>query len=125
MSDPAARATSDLIVLALDELVQLVIDAGVVCTRDPGEFQPPGAIVAAPTISGAATMQSIAISVPVYIVSDQPGGAAGLEWMLEAVALLLPVFGETSATPAQWVSPINPAGLPAYLITATLNVSTS
>jgi hypothetical protein len=125
VSDPAARTTSDLIILALDELVQLVIDAGVVATRDPGEFQPPGAIIAAPTISGAATMQSIAITVPVYIVTDQPGGAAGLEWMLEAVALLLPVFGETSATPATFTSPINPAGLPAYLITATVNVSTS
>ena len=125
MSDPGARAAADLITAALDEIVQRVIDAGVVCTRDPGEFQPPGAIVSAPTITGAATLQSIGITVPVSVVSDREPGPAGLEWMLEAVSALLPAFGETAAEPTVWISPINPAGLPAYLITARVNVSTS
>lgn len=124
MSEPAARAAADFIITALDELVQLVIDAGVDCTRDAGDFQPPGAIVGPPTITGAATMSSIGLTVPVYIVSDRPAESAGLEWMLEAVALLLPAFGETAAEPTLWVGPINPAGLPAYLITARVNVST-
>lgn len=119
------RDMAGAIVLALDALVQSVIDAGVACTRDPGDFQPPGAIVSAPTITGAATMQSIGMTVPVFIVHDQATSAGGLEWLLEAVAAILPVFGETAAEPTLWNSPINPAGLPAYLITARVNVSTT
>jgi hypothetical protein len=125
MSDPGARAAADLITTALDGIVQEIIDAGVVATRDPGDFQPPGAIVAAPTITGAATLQSIGLTVPVYVVSDQPGGAEGLDWMLEAVTLLLPIFRESAAEPTLWHGPINPAGLPAYLITLRVNVSTT
>lgn len=114
---------ADLIASALDGIVAEISDAGVPVTRDPGDFQPPGAIVGAPTITGAATMQSIGLTVPVYVVSDQTG-AEGLDWMLETVTTLLPVFGESAATPTLWHSPINPAGLPAYLITLRVNVST-
>lgn len=124
MTAPETRARAGLISEALDLLVQQVIDAGVVCTRDPGDFQPPGAIVAAPTITGAATMSSIALTVPIYVVADLTG-AEGLDWMLEAVSALLPELGETSATPTLWHGPINPNGLPAYLITVRANVSTS
>jgi len=124
VTDPSARAAADLITSALDAIVQEIIDAGVTATRDPGDFQPPGAIVAAPTITGAATLQSIGIVVPVFVVSDQ-SGADGLDWMLEAVTALLPAFGETAAEPTLWNSPINPAGLPAYLISLRVNVSTT
>ena len=119
-----ARAAADLITQALDAIVQQVIDAGVAATRDPGDFQPPGAIIGPPTITGAATMQSIGMTVPVYVVADVTG-SAGLDWMLGCVAALLPVFGETAAEPTSWISPINPVGLPAYLITARVNVSTT
>lgn len=126
MSEPAARAQADLILTALDELVQAVIDAGVLCTRDPGEFQPPGAIIDPPTITGAATMQSLAMDVPIFVVSDQPGGVAALDWMLPAVMLILPALGIAGpATPTSWASPINPAGLPAYLVILHCNVSTT
>lgn len=125
MSDPAAQLAAGLIGDALDAVVQACIDAGVQASRDPGEFQPPGAIVTAPTITGAATMQSVAMSVPVYVVSDQPTSLEGLDWLLEAVSALLPALGVSAATPTTWISPINPQGLPAYLLTATVNVSTS
>jgi len=125
MSDPGARAAADMILNALEAIVERITAAGIPASRDPGEFQPPGAIVSAPTITGAATLQSIGITVPIYVVSDQPGGAAALEWLLETVSALLPTFGETAAEPTTWISPINPAGLPAYLITARVNVSTT
>lgn len=107
----------------LDELVAAVAAAGIPATRDPGDFQPPGSIIEAPTITGAATMGSLGLTVPVYVVSDQPPNASGLDWMLEAVGLLLPVFGDHTATPTKWYGPINPAGLPAYLITLRVNAS--
>jgi len=116
---------ADAIITALDAIVQEVIDAGVAATRDPGEFQPPGAIIAAPTITGAATMQSIGMLVPVWIVSDLAPSAEGVDWLLGCVTALLPVFGETAAEPVPWISPINPQGLPAFLITARVNVSTT
>lgn len=122
--DAAQLDTADLITGALDAIVGVLVDAGIPATRDPGEFQPPGAIVAAPTITGAATMQSIGLTVPVYVVHTD-SGVAGLDWLLAAVSILLPVFGETAASPTLWNSPINPAGLPAYLITVRVNVSTT
>ena len=75
-----------------------------------------------PTITGAATLQAIGLSVPVMIVADQPG-QAGQDFCLQCVTLLLPVFGETQAEPTTWISPINPAGLPAYLIRVRANVA--
>ncbi|HET6195762.1 MAG TPA: hypothetical protein VFE12_08415 [Acetobacteraceae bacterium] len=125
MSDPAARLQAGLIIDALDAIVQACIDAGVQATRIDGDFQPPGAIVSAPTITGAATMQTLAMTVPVYVVTDQPG-SDGLEWSLEAVSALLPALGVAGpVTPTTWISPINPAGLPAYLLTVQCNVTTS
>jgi hypothetical protein len=109
---------------ALDAIVSVLVDAGLPATRDPGDFQPPGGIVAPPTIVGASTMQSIALTVPVWIVTDQPG-QEGTDWALGWVAVLLPVLGESAAEPLPWISPINPAGLPAYLITVHANVATT
>jgi hypothetical protein len=122
---PGARAQADAVLVALDAIVQAVIDAGVVCTRDPGEFQPPGAIVDPPTITGAATMQSLAMDVPIYVVSDQPGGLAAVDWMLPAALEIVAALGAVGATPTSWTSPINPAGLPAYLIILGVNVTTT
>lgn len=126
MTDQAAAEVTlpDLIGAALDAIAAAIADAGIPTTRDPGDFQPPGAIVAAPTILGAATLQSIGLEVPVYVVSDTPG-LAGLDWMLGVVAIVLPLLGETAATPTPWISPLNPAGLPAYLVTVRVNVSTT
>jgi len=108
---------------ALDAVVAVCEAAGVAATRDPGEFQAPGAIIGPPTITGLATHASIGLTVPVYVVHADPG-MVGLDWMLEQVEILLPAFGETASEPTLWNSPLNPAGLPAYLITVRLNVST-
>jgi hypothetical protein len=113
----------DMLTAALDQVVALVESAGIAATRDPGDFQPPGVIVAAPTITGAATMQSIGLLVPVYVVADE-AGQGGLDWMLGVVTQLLPLFRESAAEPTNWISPLNPAGLPAYLITLRTNVAT-
>ena len=115
-------STADLIGAALDAIVDAVATVGLPVTRDPGDLQPPAVIVGAPTITGAATLQAIGLSVPVYVVADAPG-KTGLDYMLAAVTLLLPVFGETIAEPTLYASPLNPAGLPAYLIRVRVNVA--
>lgn len=122
MSTEAEVAPSDMIGAALDGLVDVIQTAGVAATRDPGDFQPPAAIVGAPSITGQATMAAIALSVPIYIVADGSGKVA-LDWMLAAVVILLPVLGESSAEPTLWTSPINPAGLSAYLIRVRVNIA--
>jgi hypothetical protein len=114
--------SAELITTALDELVDLITTAGVACTRDPGAFQPPGAIVAAPSIGGSATLSTLGLVVPVYVVTHDPG-QDGLDYLLAAVTLILPVLGESSAEPTTWSSPINETGLPAYLVTVRLAVS--
>jgi len=108
---------------ALDAVVAVVEGEGIAASRDPSDFQPPAVIVGPPTVTGLATLGSIGLTVPVYIVHPDPG-IVGLEWMLEQVEILLPAFGETASEPTLWNSPLNPAGLPAYLITVRLNVST-
>lgn len=119
---PADLAQADLITAALDAIVDAVATVGLPVTRDPGDFQPPGVIVQPPTVTGAATLQTIGLAIPVEIVADQPG-RAGVDWALACVTVLLPVFGETLAEPVTWSSPINPNGLPAYLITVRANVA--
>jgi hypothetical protein len=114
---------ADLILAALDGIVAAIAEVGLDVTRDSGDFQPPGVLVGAPTITGAATMRTIGLLVPVRVVVTEPG-QAGLDALLTAVALLLPVLGEHTAEPTTWSSPINPSGLPAYLIHVRVNVST-
>jgi hypothetical protein len=120
-SPPATPA--DLILAALDAIVAAVEGVGLACTRDSQQFQPPGVLVGAPTITGQATMRTIGLLVPVRVVVTEPG-QAGLDGLLTAVSLLLPVFGEHTAEPTTWSSPINPQGLPAYLIQVRANVQT-
>jgi hypothetical protein len=110
-------------IAALDLVVLELQSAGIPATRDPGDFQPPGAIVSAPTISGIATMGSIGLEIPIYAVTDQPG-ADGLDQILEWACEILELFNETGAEPTSWISPLNPSGLPAYLVTLRWNVTT-
>ena len=116
--DPQPRAT---ISGALDAVVAGIEAAGIAATRDPSDFQPPGVIVGPPTITGLATLGSIGLTVPVYIVHPDPG-MPGLDWMLAQVAILLPAFGESASEPSLWNSPLEAGGLPSYLITVRLNV---
>jgi hypothetical protein len=112
----AASAALDLVVLELQS-------AGIPATRDPGDFQPPGAIVSAPTIAGTATMGSIGLTIPIYAVTPEPG-ADGLDQILGWACQILELFNETSSEPTSWISPLNPAGLPAYLVTLRWNITT-
>ena len=112
----AASAALDLVVLELPS-------AGIPATRDPGDFQPPGAIVSAPTIAGTATMGSIGLTIPIYAVTPEPG-ADGLDQILGWACQILELFNETSSEPTSWISPLNPAGLPAYLVTLRWNITT-
>ena len=114
-------STSGMIQAALDQLVELVAALGIPATRDPSELQPPAVIIAAPTIQ-AGTLATIGLSVPVYAVSDTPG-QAGLDWLLDTVTAIMAELGETSSEPTIYTSPLNPAGLPAYLVTVQMNVS--
>ena len=110
-------------IAALDLVVLELQSAGIPATRDPGDFQPPGAIVSAPTIAGTATMGSIGLTIPIYAVTPEPG-ADGLDQILGWACQILELFNETSSEPTSWISPLNPAGLPAYLVTLRWNITT-
>ena len=100
---------------ALDALVEALQSAGVAATRDPATFQPPGVIVAAPTMRDATLGGAIALGVPVYCVTADPG-QPGLDELLDMVDAVRGVFGVFPAAPDRWAGPLNPAGLPAYRI---------
>ena len=110
----------------LDELVAALLAAGLPATRDPAAFQPPGAIIAPPTIRDATMGGVLELEVPIFVVVTDPG-QAGLDQLLEMVDTVRATFGAVPATPTSWSSPLNPAGLPAYLIplsaTATVDLA--
>jgi hypothetical protein len=106
---------TDPVLARLDEIVAALTSAGIPATRDPGELQPPAVIIAAPTITDATMGGVLQLDVPIYPVTGDPG-AAGLTELLDLVDAVRGVLGIVSAAPALYTSPINPAGLPAYLI---------
>lgn len=105
---------------ALDQLVGAIQAAGVPATRNPEELQPPAAIVTPPTFTGA-TLGAITVTVPVYFVAADLGQAS-VDSMLGMLADALPILGTRNAAPGLWVSPLNPNGLPAYVVTVTLTI---
>jgi hypothetical protein len=105
---------------ALDDLVAAIQAAGVPATRNPEEMQPPGAIITAPTFVGA-TLGALAVSVPAYFVVPDLGQLA-VDQGLAMLALALPTLGTRNATPTLWVSPLNPQGLPAWVVTVHLTI---
>ena len=115
---------ANVIAEGLDEIVALLEAAGIPTTRDPGAFQPPGAIVGAPTVLTVTQGGGLGLSVPVFLVTPDPG-QAGLDELLAMLTVALPRLGQSEATPTLWTSPINRDGLPAYLIAVQLQVSES
>lgn len=107
-----------MITTALDEIVLILDEVGIPATADPAAFEPPGAIVGAPAIQHTTHGGGMTLSVPVYIVTPDPG-RSGLEEMLAMLEVALPALGTGAATPTLWHSPLNPDGLPAYLIAVT------
>ena len=105
----------DTVSAVLDELADELNLAGLACTRDPQAFQPPGAIIAAPTLRDATMGGTLELEVPVYCVTGDPG-QSGLDELLAMVDVVRVTFGVFQATPTVWASPLNPAGLPAYLV---------
>ena len=99
----------------LEEIADALLLAGLPATRDPQQFQPPGAIVAAPTIRDATLGGVLELEVPIFVVTADPG-QAGLDELLRMVDQVRVAFGVSQAEPTIWSSPINPAGLPAYRI---------
>jgi hypothetical protein len=109
------------ITAALDALVARIAGLGLPVTRDEGDLQPPGVLVGPPTITGLLTMRTLGLSVPVYAITDTPG-RVGLEWCLEAAEAIRAELLEASSEPTIYTSPINPAGLPAYLVPVRVNI---
>jgi DNA-binding IclR family transcriptional regulator len=105
---------------ALDDLVDAIRAAGVACTRNPEELQPPAAIVAAPTFVGA-THGALAVTVPVYFVVADLGQRA-VDQSLAMLANALPVLGTRNANPTLWVTPLNPQGLPAMMVSVQMTI---
>lgn len=108
------------VISALDDLAAAIAECGCPCTRNPDEFQPPAAIVTAPSMVGG-TLLGLVADVPVYFVATDTG-QAGLDQIIELYTLAYPVLGTRAATSTLWVSPLNPDGLPAYLVSVTLTI---
>ena len=117
----SVTAPPNVIGEGLDEIVALLEAAGIPATRDPGAFQPPGAIIGAPTVT-AVTQGGLVLSVPVYLVTPDPG-QAGLDELLAMLTVALPRLGQSQASPTLWTSPLNRDGLPAYVIPCQMTVS--
>ena len=101
--------------LVLNELVDALNAAGLPATRDPQAFQPPGAIIVAPTIRDATMGGVLELEVPIYVVTPDTG-QSGLDELLAMVDVVRATLGVVPAETAVWTSPLNPAGLPAYRI---------
>jgi hypothetical protein len=113
-------APQNLVIAALDDLVYAIASTGIKATRDPNEMVPPAAIVTAPSFVGG-TLGALVVTVPVYFVATD-AGQAGLDQMIELFMLAYPALGTRTATPTLWVSPLNPDGLPAYVVSVTLTI---
>ena len=66
---------ANVIAEGLDEIVALLEAAGIPTTRDPGAFQPPGAIVGAPTVLTVTQGGGLGLWVPVFLVTPDTGQA--------------------------------------------------
>lgn len=117
-----SAAVAGLITEGLDEIVAILEAAGIAATRDPGAFEPPGAIVGAPTVLGVNIGGALSLSVPVYLVTPDPG-QAGLDDLLAMLVVAMPALRQREAIPTTWTTQLNRDGLPAYLITTQLLVS--
>lgn len=111
---------ANVVISALDDLVAAVQAAGCPCTRNPDEFQPPGAIVTAPTFVGG-TLGGLTVTVPVYFVTPDTG-QAGVDQIIGLYLAAEPALGTRDAVSTLWVSPINPDGLPAYVVSVTITI---
>jgi hypothetical protein len=110
----------EIVRATLDQVVLTVIACGIPATRDSGDFQPPGALVQLPTIGPLATLASIRLVVPIMLVTTEPG-QAGADWLIDQAGALLAEYDGAVSEPTTWVSPLNPAGLPATLISVQMN----
>lgn len=115
-----ANPVAASVISALDDLVDAIAGTGCPCTRNPDEFQPPAAIVTAPSMVGG-TLAGLVAEVPVYFVATD-AGQAGLDQIIDLFTRAYAVLGTRAATATLWVSPLNPDGLPAYLVTVTLTI---
>lgn len=120
MSVPVRNPVAARVIAALDDLVDAIRAAGCPATRNPDEFVPPAAIVTPPSMVGG-TLAGLVIEVPVYFVATD-AGLAGWEEIMELYGRAYQVLGTRAATSTLWVSPLNPDGLPAYLVSVTLTV---
>jgi phosphatidylglycerophosphatase A len=111
---------ANAVISALDDLVAAIQAAGCPCTRNPDEFQPPGAIVTAPTFVGG-TLSALTVNVPVYFVTPDTG-QAGVDEIIGLYLAATPALGTRDAVTTLWVSPLNPDGLPAYVVSVTITI---
>jgi len=116
VQNPIAAA----VISALDDLVFAIQAAGCPCTRNDQDFQPPAAIVTPPSFVGG-TLAGLTVNVPVYFVAPDTG-MAGWEQIMELYGRAYHALGSRDAVSTLWVSPLNPDGLPAYLVSVTITI---
>lgn len=117
LAPPAVRAIS--------RLLELLEDAGIQATRDPGAFhpQPVGVLVALPELIGR-TMYARTFTVAVLVVSGDPlqseQAVDRVYALADAVALAL---NTDAYRPSSYRSGVNAEPLPAVELTVTVTVT--
>ena len=120
-----STTASSAAVRAIAALLELLADAGITATRDPGAFypQPVGVLVGLPTLLRRG-VASRSFTVPVLIVSGDPFNselAVDRTYSLaDDVALAL---STANYRPSSWRSSVNAEPLPAVELTVTVTVT--
>jgi hypothetical protein len=110
---------------AIARLLELLADAGIAATRDPGAFfpQPVGVLVGLPTMIGRG-MATRSFTIPVLVVSGDPLSS---ELAVDRLYALADDCALALATenyrPSSWRSSVNAEPLPAVELTVTVTVS--
>jgi hypothetical protein len=120
-----ATSTVTAAVRAIDELVELLAEAGIEATRDAGAFypQPIGVLVGLPTLVGRG-LAVRTFTLPVLVVSGDPLNS---ELAIDRVYALADDVAAALATesyrPSSWRSSGNAEPLPAVELTVTVTVT--
>jgi hypothetical protein len=109
---------------AIERLLELLSDAGIEASRDPGAFypQPTGVLVGLPTLAGRG-MGSRTFSIPVLVVSGDPLNATlPVDRVLALVDDVALVLHTDNYRPSSYRSSSNAEPLPAFELDVTVTV---
>lgn len=119
-----APTTTTAAVRALEALLALLDEAGIVATRDPGAFypQPVGVLVGNPTLEGRG-QATRRFTVPVLVVSGDPfNSKLAIDRALALADEVALALRTDNYRPSNWPSPMRNDPLPAIELAVTVTV---